>query len=129
MPRAYVSEDIHKRVKKFAADSGKTVQDSYQYIIESVLDEEGNLAETVAFQENPDIIAIELTEGKKELIKDIAREEGVSEREVVEKMFNMGVNISTTEDYHMIDWINEQIGELQEQISNLEEMKERLKGD
>ena len=44
-------------------------------------------------------------------------------------MFNMGVNISTTEDYHMIDWINEQIDELQEEISNLKEMKERLKGD
>jgi len=49
--RVYVSEDTHKRVKKFAVEKGMTVRKAYDFLIRTLLDSDGKMKELIVVEE------------------------------------------------------------------------------
>jgi hypothetical protein len=49
--RTYIDKNIHERVKKFAFNRKITLQFSYKYLIEKILDEDGNERDIIVVEE------------------------------------------------------------------------------
>jgi hypothetical protein len=49
--RTYIDKNIHERVKKFAFNKRMTLQFSYKYLINKILDEDGNERDIIVVED------------------------------------------------------------------------------
>jgi len=68
--RTYVDEETHRKVKLYATREGKGIRESYDRLIDMVLDSEGNLREP---SDSPNTLIIELSPEERKILEEASK--------------------------------------------------------
>lgn len=84
-PRSYITEETDARVKKYAKSRGLNKKQAYSELIDSVLDADGNIKQSII-----------LTEMQRKAIDEISKDAEQSPNQVVHDIFNFAILVFGT---------------------------------